>query len=334
MAERRPVYLNLEGIPSDKPSATGNVAFVLDPQGAWRPSHGDLSFEFEAECVRIHDALAKAIFGDLETYYAHLRVAPEFLSTAGLNSESTVSRADFEKLLTALKVMPGLNQLLYLYDCRKLVAGIQECTKETIYLQGEFYRALNLDPLFYPPVEEPEGLRYMTSPVVTNFTAVLNFIFIRLHSLLDYTAKLAFEVEHLRSDFSSYPRLSSRNVLFGNRKRITFDRAAGTLFELCDLITEVELYRNLVIHDGLLDDMPKAYKVVKGGRAIEKFVLLPDRGPDGRFEMFKNRNLFYSREDKINLRLPALLSAFQERQIATLKLILEQLNGRSATRKK
>jgi hypothetical protein len=82
------------------------------------------------------------------------------------------------------------------------------------------------------------------------------------------------------------------------------------------------------IHDGLLDDMPKAYKVVADGRAVEKFVLLPDRGPEGRLERFKNRNLFYSREDKINLRLPALLNAFQARQVVTLKLTWEWLNER------
>jgi hypothetical protein len=52
----------------------------------------------------------------------------------------------------------------------------------------------------------------MTSPVVTSLTATLNIIYIRLHSLLDYTTKLVHEIEHLRADFSSYPKLSSSNI--------------------------------------------------------------------------------------------------------------------------
>jgi hypothetical protein len=329
--ERTPrVFLNLNGIPSEKPPISDEVHFSFDPQGVWRPSHGDLSFEVEAECVQIRDALAEAIFGNLEAYYGILRVAPEFAAVAGLNSESTMSRSDLERCVGALKEMPVLNQLLYLYDCRRLVASIQECTKEVLYLLGEFYRALNLDPLFYPPMKEPDGTRWLTSPIVTNIYAVLSFIFVRLHSLLDYTTKLAFEMEHLRTDFSSYPRLASSNILFSDRKRISYDRGVATLFEPCELIAEVELYRNLIIHDGLLDDMPKAYKVIEHGQAVEKFILLPDRGPEGRLERFKNRNLFYSREDKINRRLPALVNAFQARQVVTLKLMLEQLNAKSA----
>jgi hypothetical protein len=326
MDENRKLILNLNGVPSAAPRAGEEPFFWFDPQGAWRASQGDLSLEIETACVRLHDALAGAIFGDLEAYYTFLPMIPEFLSTAGLNSESTLSRADFEQQLLALKDLPHLNQLLYLYDCRKLVAGVQECAKEAVFLQGEFYRALNLDPLFWPPIAEPDGVRYLTSPVVTNITAVLNFIFIRLHSLLDYTTKLVFELDHLRTDFTSYPRLASANIQFGDRRRISLNGQAATLFESCDLITEIELIRNLVIHDGLLDDMPKAYKVVQGGQAVEKFVLMPDRA-NGRLEKFKNRNLFYSREDKINLRLPGLLAAFQARQVATLDLAVARFRG-------
>ena len=82
--------------------------------------------------------------------------------------------------------------------------------------------------------------------------------------------------------------------------------------------------RNLVIHDGLLDDMPKVYKVVEGERAIEKFVLMPDR-TDGRLDRYRNRALFYNQEDKINLRLPRLISQFQVKQLATLQRALARL---------
>ena len=329
MSQAPAIFLNLNGIPSDVPSANGEVFFVYGPQGVWRPSQGDLSWAVEAECVQLHDALAKSIFGRLETYYALLPFIPDFLSTAGLNSESTLSRDEFERLIVQRKDMPYLNRLLYLYDCRKLVSGIQECTKGSYHLQGEFYRALNCDPLFLPPIDEPDGIRYITSPAVTMITSLLNFIFIRLHSLLDYTTKLFFEIEHLRTDFSLYPRLASTDILFGDRKRISLNGTVATLFESCELITEVELVRNLVIHDGFLDDMPKVYKAVMNGAASEKFVLMPDR-VNGRLAKFKNRNLFYSGEDKINLRLPKMLSEFQSRQVSTLRFALDRLHARSS----
>ncbi|MGY4257805.1 hypothetical protein ACVI1L_004873 [Bradyrhizobium sp. USDA 4516] len=76
--------------------------------------------------------------------------------------------------------------------------------------------------------------------------------------------------------------------------------------------------KNLVIRDGLLDDMPKVYKVVKGGSAVEKFVLTPDR-TDGGLDRHKNRTLFYSGGDKIKVRLPNLISQFQVMQRATME---------------
>jgi hypothetical protein len=318
----RPQYLTLRGLPLEAPPASDELFFWFDPQGEWRPSRLNASDDVEAECVRLHDAFAAVIFGSLTGYHQILRSAPDFVSTAGLTSECNVSRTEFERLVRQSDTPAEVNKLLYLADCHKLVTSVQECTKEVLYLQGEFYRALNLDPLFFPPVEDPDGIRWMTSPVVTNIHATLGFLFVRLHSLLDYTTKLAFEAENLRSEFASYPRLASSKILFGDRKRVAINKAQGTLFEASAVVTEIELYRNQIIHDGLLDDMPKVYKVVESGITIEKFVLLPDRGAQGHFEKFRNRYLFYSNEDRINLRLPELIAEFQQRQITTLKQIL------------
>lgn len=259
------------------------------------------------------------------TYHQLMPSIPPFIFEAGLNSESNLSRDLFEKALVEHREFPYINHLLYLYDCRKLVAGIQECTKEVCFLVGEFYRILNLDELFYPPIPEPDGVRWVSSPVVTMLTATLNVIYIRLHSLLDYTTKLAFEIEHLRTDFSEYPKLTSSNIQFGDRRRTGWHDVAGTLFEPGEPVSEIELVRNLVIHDGLLDDLPKAYKVIRNGRAVEKFVLMPDC-TYGRLDRYKNRALFYSRDDKINLRLSNLIYNFQVKQLATLRYTLGRLN--------
>jgi len=73
--------------------------------------------------------------------------------------------------------------------------------------------------------------------------------------------------------------------------------------------------------------MPKAYHQIQKGKIIEKFILLPDLCPEGRLDSFKNRNLFYSRDDKINLRLTSVVSGFQARLFKTLELAKGILTG-------
>lgn len=312
--------LHLNGIPTIFRDGLAGDCFLQEPQGSWRPLAEDGLYLVEHECVGLHDALADRIFGGIERYYALLPIVPAWLSQAGLNSEAAVGRSDFEKLLGLSARLPELNRFLYLYDCRVLVSAIQECTKEVSQLTGEFYRILNLEPFFVPDIRVEDGIRYTSSPTVTMLTSTLGFLFIRMHSLLDYLAKLAYEAEKLRADFGTYPKLASTNVVFGDRKKLKINIAPDTLFEPCDAVAEVELVRNLLIHDGLLDDMPKAYEVIKDGVAVERFVLMPDRS-GGQFERFKNRRRFYGREDKINLRLTGLVRDFQSRQVKTLKVI-------------
>lgn len=322
-----PHYLSLEGVPfSEAPDAS--VAFFWrDPQGTWLPNQGYCFFDVERVCVQLHDAIAGKIFGTKAAYWDFLRVEPELLATAGMNSECPLSKDQFSTALSKLTAHVPINKALYLYDCQKLVSSIQECSKEVMQLQGEFYQALNLETMFFPEINEPDGVRWVTSPVVTKIFALLGFIYIRLHSLLDYSTKLAIEVEHLKTEFAKYPRMTAKNSLYSDRKRISFNGKVGTLFEQCAELTEVEAVRNHIIHNGLLDDMPKVYRVISKYVCIEKYILFPDRGDEGRFESFNNRNLFYGKEDKVNLRLPSLVANIQLRLVQTLEHLLVKLSG-------
>jgi hypothetical protein len=319
------LYLSLEGIPTEAPEKSGDLYFYRDPQGAWYPNKGNHLYEIDAVCVRLHDGFAQRVFGTLGNFYDFLKVAPEFLSTAGMNSEAAISKDLFNQLLENIPPSFSVNRALYLFDCRKLVSGVQECSKEVMQLQGEFYQALNLEDLFFPKIEEDDGIRYVTSPVVTKIYALLGFTYIRMHSLLDYVTKLAIEIDKLKTKFDSYPRLASKNALYRDRKRISINNKAGTLFEKCPTLTEVESVRNHLIHNGLLDDMPKAYRVISNGECVEKFLLFPDQDKDGRFDSFKNRNFFYGSENKINLRLPSITVEFQVRLLSTLELLIKKL---------
>ena len=82
-----------------------------------------------------------------------------------------------------------------------------------------------------------------------------------------------------------------------------------------------------MIHDGLLDEMPKVYRVISNGKCVEKFLLFPDQDEDGRFMTYKNRNLFYYNENKINYRLPNIVQEFQKRLLLTLEMIVDKINN-------
>ncbi|NSZ05838.1 hypothetical protein G6M14_05600 [Agrobacterium tumefaciens] len=316
------IYLTCHGVPA-KGTPPANPYFLLDPQGYWTLSTGNWLHEIDECCVGIHDALAARIFGSMEIYFGLLRYAPDWIYTAGLDSESALGKQDFEKLVQG-SPSQELHKLLYLFDCRKLVSGIQETILEVVYFQGEFYRTLNLEDLFSPPSVIPDGLRHSSSPVTAKIISFINVIYIRLHSLLDYLVKLAFEVEHLRDNFQQYPRLASRSKLYGDRGKISWNKKQGTLFEDTDIMAEIETIRNLVIHDGILDQRPKVYESREGGVVVERYLLLPDR-VEGRLVSSRNRNLFYSGEDKINLRLPEMLMEFQARTLASVSEILAVL---------
>lgn len=316
------MYLSLSGIPvSTEEILEGQLYFFRDPQGAWYPTSGNKLYEIDSACAQLQNDLAKTIFGSLNSFYEFLVVSPELLSTAGINSESPISKDLFNQKLSSLPQELPVHRALYLFDCRKLVSGIQECSKEIMQLQGEFFQVLNLEQLFYPTMEEEDGLRFVTSPVVTKIHALLGFIFIRLHSLLDYATKLAFEIENLKSDFNSYPRLSSKGLLFGDRRKLTVNNSENTLFEDCILINKIQTLRNHIIHDGLLDDEPKVYRLISNKQCIEKFVLIPDQDEKGRFYTHKNRSLFYGSDNKINEQLPFLIEEFQTRLLKTVDLL-------------
>jgi len=327
MSKTKNLYLSLIGIPTDAPNQYGELYFVHDPQGCWYPNQGNRLNEIDTVCVRLHDGLIQLVFGSLDSFYEVQKKSPEFLSSAGMNSEAKISRYLFNQLLEKIPSDFPLNKYLYLCDCRKIVSSLQECIKEVMQLQGEFYRTLNLEDLFYPKIREDDGLRYVTSPVVTKLYSLFGTVYIRMYSILDYITKLAIEIENLRLQFDSYPRLASKNSQYGDRKRVSFNNRTGTLFEKCQLLTEIENVRNHLIHDGLLDEMPKVYRVISNGKCVEKFLLFPDQDEDGRFMTYKNRNLFYYNENKINYRLPNIVQEFQKRLLLTLEMIVDKINN-------
>jgi len=287
-------------------------------------SGGDLEPIWDA-CRRIDFALQRRIMSGVD--YANLAYAlPMFLVNGGLNSEAPISRDLFGELLSLPVEIPERNRFLYLYDCERLTWSVRQCIEEIQEILGAFYAIFNTASLTGGPPLKPDGVVFSRSPKVTQLFANLSFIFIRLHSLLDYCVKLAIEASTLQASFQNYKRMASRGCQFGNRKNVTWNGSQGTLFEDCELVRTVETVRNHIVHDGLLDALPKVYERYCEGALVERFILFPDMTA-GRLDSFVNRNLFYGREDKINLRLPTLISEFWNRLAETLRMVEAELSS-------
>ncbi|MDT7850490.1 hypothetical protein Q9292_12800 [Methylophilus sp. VKM B-3414] len=117
-------YLRKNGIAIDVPPDDDEVWFSLDGMGTWIPNKDNFINEIEDECLKVHNNLAANIFGDLVTYYAIIASNQgllDLLEYAGLNSESPISKIDFESIIGTKLNHSMVHQLLYLYDCRKLV---------------------------------------------------------------------------------------------------------------------------------------------------------------------------------------------------------------------
>ncbi|MBX4924271.1 MULTISPECIES: hypothetical protein [Rhizobium] len=160
--------------------------------------------------MRLHEAFKQAIMIGVD-YSALVHMLPSFVSVAGHNSEAPLTRELFERFLAGTADFPEINRSVRLPTSGRFHPGM---TKEVEQILGEFYLALNTENFFYPTLKHDDGTRYSTSPVTTKLFAFLGFIFIRMHSLLDYTVKLAFEAEHLRHDFARYPIFEQQSPIW------------------------------------------------------------------------------------------------------------------------
>jgi hypothetical protein len=352
MNDKKETFLNLNGVPSHENNQLNKIFFCEDLLNGWSINIGDLSYEISKQIIDIDYSLTEKIFGDYKYFEDMQTSMPDsifsFIFLAGLNSESKISKDFFEKQINTLSIDSDnseinidLHKFLYIADCQKLIHGIQECNQEIMQLQVEFYRSLNLDKFFELSTqnidkfkttyfssksENYNGVDFIYSSMSTKICSSLSYIFIRLYSMLDYVTKLAFELENLRSNFTIYPKLLSKNILYGNRSKLIVNNISGTLFDKCPILTQIETYRNFIIHGGFLDDISKIYQVYKQGKVVEKFILFPDLTVEGTLKSYRNRNLFYSEGNKINLYLPNIVIDFQAKLLKTLQTIQNNFN--------
>ncbi|WP_432327993.1 hypothetical protein ACRQ5D_33850 [Mucilaginibacter sp. P25] len=283
-------------------------------------SGNDLTNDIETLAFHLREMAAEKIFGSLKEYHDQIPFTPSWITYGGIDSDIKISRDEFDKLIR--ETDEAENQLLYYHDLVSLIGSMQNAVQQAKHLMGEFYRELNRNSFMLSPEPfEPDMTMIASGLMVTSIFSFTNHLFITLYSQLDFISKICFELENLQTDFSSYPKLKSSKILYGDSKRLKLHGEKGTLFEDTDNLRLIQTLRNEIVHNGSFENIPKVFLEFRENHIIEKFIFLPDF-ENGIIKTVKNRKRFFDDEVKLNELLPELIFDFWERLVKTLTLMV------------
>ena len=227
-----------------------------------------------------------------------------WIRDAGNSAECGWTKDMFEKFVRK-KDDETVHRWLYYYDCDMLVCALCDRLKMISSLLREFYK--------YFPCESPykmvdfENVTIGVSSLDTISFACVNSVFICLASSFDLLTKIYIELrDYKKVDFSKYPSMNSRKVLF---KKMEKDSAivSDTIFEKPECITATLSIRDRIVHNGSFDFMQMVYDCNDGPNGhSETTILFPDM-ENGLFVTSKNRRNFYSQSNRLNILLPKLI---------------------------
>lgn len=268
------------------------------------------------ECVLLHGNIRNHIFSDID-YNSIVQFVPMWIRDAGNSAECGLSKELFEKLIAANNNVLT-NKFLYVYDCDLIVASLQDRFCMLGALIDKFYKRIGAESAY--KMEDFDSATMTMSQMDADVFAYLNSIFIFIGSSFDILTKICSEFKNIDlTDYSSYPKLKSKNVQFGDFKLIHEDLRDNTIFNRSAIIKKIESIRNRIVHDGSFDFRQIIYiGYVEKDDCLESHIMFPDF-EDNQFVSFKNRRNFYSKSDRINLMLPDILKEILEIILNTIK---------------
>lgn len=275
----------------------------------------DNTGEIDIKLITLSHKVANKLFGSIQKLYSlPLNIAHSY---AGVDAEFKVSKEEFEKWVISLK-SEQTHKILFYYDFQNLVGSLQNLVQESRFLFCNFFKTLNENSfmLSEKPMK-PNILMFASGQLVTNIFSTINHLFINLASQLDFITKIAVELENLPSDFTDYPKLKSKGILYGDLKKIKTITFENTLFDKTDDLKLILSLRNEIVHNASFENIPKVYQVFIDNVMVEKFIYIPDV-TNGNFDTFKNRNRFFNNEIKLNEELPKLISDFWKKLETTI----------------
>ncbi|OEF98271.1 hypothetical protein [Desulfuribacillus alkaliarsenatis] len=262
----------------------------------------EIIYSLDNECVRLYEIFQNKIFEDSSKYYQELKVLPIWVYTAGLDSDISVGKKEFERLINSIK-KDSVYKHLYLADCQSLIGSVQENILSINWGLINFYIQLsNTEHI----ESTSDGVFWKKSMQTSLVFSILSNLIITIYSSFDLLTKTAIELESIHTEFKNYPNLKSSNKLYGNKKELNKIDFTGTVFDSSETIQFVINMRNELIHNSSWEQNPKIFFVIKDGKVQEKFILKPDF-TEGNIDKYKNRKRFFSSDIKINLELPNII---------------------------
>ena len=270
--------------------------------------------DIENSILPLYDVFKNNIFAEINLDPISTCV-PLWIRDAGNSSECGLSKNDFERLVKNNN-NELTHKLLYLYDCDMLVGALQDRFCMISSLIEKFYTRMPMKSSY--KMTDFSSATMTMSSMDADLFAYLNSIFIFLGSSFDLITKISTELEQISLvDYSKYPKLKSKNILFGNRKYICNELKNDTIYNLSIIIKKIEAIRNRIVHDGSFDFRPAIY-IGHINDHSENCIMFPDF-TSGNFTSSSNRVNFYSESNRINIDLPSMM-------IETLQLIQNTIN--------
>lgn len=250
-----------------------------------------------------------------------------WMANAGRSAESGMSNIKFEKYVRSLEATKNTNviKILYWHDLEALLNATQDRLSSIILNLQKFYSLL---PLLTEPYDDTQikGALLSGGEDGVNCYTSANMVFIDLASIFDILSKLACELVHFPNyNFSHYPKLKSRNVLYQKNLQVPpVLKQNGMLFSEPPIVRKIETLRNEYVHNGPWDRFPAIYNPKdQNGRPLPAFMQMPDMNADGTFVSVINRNKFYSQKKKLNEELVPIINEALDVINSTIKGLKE-----------
>lgn len=234
-------------------------------------------------------------------------LVPLWISECGINAECSWAKTMFEKA-----VQYNNNELthkfLYYYDCSALVDAMRD---RFSLIEGSleiFYNNFSHEKKC--EISDMIGVSFHINNMDNALFSNLNSIFIYMNSLLDLLYKVTYELENIVTDFKTYPRMTSQNVIFPQKKNISKEMQAGkTIFNEDSFLIKISNIRNRIIHNGSFDILQRIYTGITKFDDIDIWIMFPDMAESG-FVKYNNRGNFYNDGTRINVELLHIIAEF------------------------
>lgn len=208
-----------------------------------------IKYELDNALVGLYDIFRDFLFSDTDEYYRELKFLPLWIQHAGQDSDFSFSAEDFREYIVKSD-LPNLYRHLYLVDCQFLVGTVQNllCAMEDAFIN--YYKTISSFRLekYYIDVTNTDDIIVMLSEEATKASAYIETYFTKAYSILDMMCKICYEIQYQRTNFDSYLKTKSADVLWGKRKKLKINEVENTIYENCEFIRNIEAIRNEIVH--------------------------------------------------------------------------------------